>query len=73
MDYNDNNNDFNMSENANLEVNKKNSEYYKNLMTEAGSNKDSYYNKNNPIVKIVLIILFVIIVIGSIFILFLGL
>ena len=74
MNFSDNNsnminngteNDFNMSENANLDVNKKNSEYYDKLMTESGTNKDSYYDKNNPFVKILLIVLLVIIVVGS--------
>ncbi len=74
MDNNDNKNtEFNMSNNANLEVNKKNSEYYQNLMTEAGTKKDSYYDKNNPVVKILLIVLLAIIVVGSLIVLLLGL
>ena len=82
MNFSDNNNDminngtennFNMSENANLDVNKKNSEYYDKLMTESGTNKDNYYDKNNPFIKILLIVLFVIIVVGSLIVLLLGL
>ena len=55
MNFSDNNsnminngteNEFNMSENANLDVNKKNSEYYEKLMTESGTNKDNYYEVN---------------------------
>ena len=82
MNFSDNNsnminngteNNFNMSENGNLDVNKKNSEYYDKLMTEAGTNKDNYYDKNNPFVKILLIVLLAIIVVGSLIILLLGL
>ena len=82
MNFNDNNsnminngtdNNFNMSDNSNLEVNKKNSDYYSKLMTESGTNKDSYYDKNSPFIKILLIVLFVVIVIGSLIILLLGL
>ena len=73
MNNNENNNEFNMSNNADLEVNKKNSEYYSKLMTEAGTNKDSYYDKNSPIVKIVLLVLLAVIIVGSVIVLLLGL
>jgi len=81
MNFNDNNsnminngteNNFDMNNNANLDVNKKNSEYYDKLMTESGTNKDSYYDKNNPFIKILLIVLLAIIVVGSLVILLLG-
>ena len=82
MNFEDNNsniinngseNEFEMKDNQNLDVNKQNSDYYEKLMTEAGTNKDDYYDKNNPIVKIILIVLAVIIVVGSLIVLLLGL
>ena len=81
MNFSDNNsnminngteNDFDMNNNANLDVNKKNSEYYQNLMTEAGTDKNNYYDKNNPVVKILLIVLGAIILVGSLIVLLLG-
>ena len=48
--------------NANLEVNKKYSEEFEKLMNNASTNLDSYWDKNNPILKIFLLILFVVIV-----------
>jgi len=81
MNFSDNNsnminngteNNFDMNNNANLDVNKKNSEYYDKLMTESGTNKDNYYDKNNPFIKILLIVLLAIIVVGSAIILLLG-
>ena len=65
-------NNYNMSENANLYVNKKNSEYYEKLMTESGTDKSNYYDKNNPFVKILLIVLLAVIVVGSVIVLLLG-
>lgn len=53
--------------NANLEVNKKNSEEFEKLMNNASTNLDSYWDKNNPILKIFLLILFVVIVLGAIY------
>lgn len=53
--------------NANLEVNKKNSEEFEKLMDNASTNLDSYWDKNNPILKIFLLVLFVIIVLGAIY------
>ena len=65
--------EFEMKDNQNLDVNKKNSDYYEKLMTESGTNKDDYYDRNNPVVKIILIVLAVIIVVGSLIVLLLGL
>ena len=65
--------EFEMKDNQNLDVNKQNSDYYEKLMTEAGTNKDDYYDKNNPFVKILLIVLLAIIVVGSAIVLLLGL
>ena len=36
-------NNFDMNNNSNLDVNKKNSDYYEKLMTESGTNKYDYY------------------------------
>ena len=49
-----------------LEFNKKNREYTEKLMDESGTNKDDYWDRNSPFVRLLLLILLVIIVIGSI-------
>ena len=41
-------------ENKDLEVNKKNREDFENLMKETETNKDNYWDKNDPIVKALL-------------------
>lgn len=51
-----------------VELNKKNAEEYNKLMADASSNKDLYYDKRNPIIKMILLVLFVIIVLGVFFI-----
>ena len=54
-------------ENKELEVNKKNSDDYNKLMNESSTNIDRYYwDRKNPIIKILLLILFFVIVLGSI-------
>ncbi len=54
-------------ENKELEVNKKNSDDYNKLMNESSTNIDRYYwDRKNPIIKILLLILFFAIVLGSI-------
>lgn len=55
-----------------LEVNKKNSEYYKKLMSESGSKQSDYYDKNNPAIKIILLVLGIFIIVGTIFIIMRG-
>ena len=55
-----------------VEVNKKNAEEYEQLMKESSSNKDIYYDKNNPVIKLILLVLFVIIVLGAFFIITRG-
>ncbi len=55
-----------------LEVNRKNSEYYKKLMSESGSRKSDYYDKNNPVIKIILLVLGIFIIVGTIFIIMRG-
>lgn len=51
-----------------VEVNKKNQEEYNKLMNEASSNTDIYYDKKNPVIKIILLVLAIIIVLGVFFI-----
>ncbi len=54
-------------ENKELEVNKKNSDDYNKLKNESSTNIDRYYwDRKNPIIKILLLILFFAIVLGSI-------
>ena len=50
-----------------LEINKKNREDYENLMKESSTNLDGYWDKNNPFVKIILLVLGIIIVLGAIY------
>lgn len=54
-------------DNLNLEVNKRNSETFKDLMDNASVKKDDYWDFNNPAVKIFLLILFIIIVCGLLY------
>ncbi len=53
--------------NVDLEVNKKNQEAFNDLMDNASVKTDDYWDFNSPIVKIVLIALFVIIVLGLLY------
>ncbi len=56
-----------MNENNELEVNKKNSEDYEKLMQKASTDIDRYYwDRKSPIIRILLLVLFIIIVIGAI-------
>ncbi len=55
-----------------VEVNKKNVEEYNKLMNEASSNKDIYYDKKNPVIKLILLVLGIIIVLGAFFIITRG-
>lgn len=50
-----------------LEFNKKNREEYEKLMEESSTKLDGYWDKNDPIVKIILLILAVIIVGGLLY------
>lgn len=55
------------SDNMNLAVNKKNKDAFDDLMDNASVKNDSYWDFNNPIVKIVLLVLFIIIVAGLLY------
>ena len=50
-----------------LEFNKRKREDYENLMKESSTNLDGYWDKNNPFVKILLLILAGIIVFGVVY------
>lgn len=45
------------------DINEKNQEEFERVMNNASTNYDSYWDKNNPIIKIILLSLFAFIVI----------
>lgn len=57
----------NNTNNQELEFNKNKREDYEQLMRESSTKTDGYWDKNNPIVKIILFALFIIIVIGAVY------
>lgn len=57
----------NNTNNQELEFNKNKREGYEQLMRESSTKTDGYWDKNNPIVKIILFVLFVIIVVGAVY------
>ncbi len=54
-----------------LEVNRKNSEQFESLMRDASVNLDFYWDKNNIVVKLILLGLGLFIIVGVIIVLFL--
>ena len=54
-------------QNMNLEVNKNNKEKFKDIMNNAAVSYDSYWDLNNPIIRFILVILFVIIAVGLLY------
>lgn len=54
-------------DNVNLEVNKRNKETFDNLMDNAKQKNEDYWDLNNPIVKWLLMGMFIVIVIGVIY------
>lgn len=54
-------------DNLNLEVNKRNKDTFNNLMDNASYKTDDYWDLNNPVVKIILLVLFIIIVCGLLY------
>ena len=54
----------------NLEVNRKNSEQFESLMRDASVNLDFYWDKNNIVVKLILLGLGLFIIVGVIMVLF---
>ena len=61
------------TENQELEVNKQKREEYENLMEKSSINKDGYWDKNNPAVKLILGVLGLIIIFGVLYFLFTAL
>ena len=55
------------NQNEELEFNKRNREDYEKLMKESSTNKDIYWDKNNPVVKAILLFIGLVIIIGSIY------
>ena len=55
------------AEDEELEVNKKNRVAYESLMEESKTKLDSYYDKNNIFVKLILFLLLIFIVCGLIY------
>ena len=51
--------------NEELDFNKKNREDFENLMDKSSVNKDGYWDKNNPVVKIVLGLMGLVILAGA--------
>ena len=49
-------------------VNKEKADYYRQLIKESRTSTEGYYDRNNPAIKIILLVLFVIIVVGCIYI-----
>lgn len=64
---NNSNNSENMFVTEEVDVNRKNREDYEKLIEESKTNLDSYYDKNNIFVKLLMLGLLVFIVIGVIY------
>lgn len=58
-----------MSNNDNLDVNRKNREDYEQLMQESSTKLDDYWEKDNIFVKILMVVLLIAIIIGSLIVL----
>ena len=58
---------MNDKESNELEFNKKNREDYEQLMKDSSVNKDIYWDSHNPIVRIVLLVLGLIIIVGIVY------
>ena len=50
-----------------LNFNREKRENFENLMANSSTNLDGYWDKNNPFVKLILLVLFVFIVFGIIY------
>lgn len=64
---NNSNNSENMFVTEEVDVNRKNREDYEKIIEESKTNLDSYYDKNNIFVKLLMLGLLVFIVIGVIY------
>lgn len=56
-----------LSKSGELDVNKKNSEEFERLMDNAANKHDSYWDKGNPVVKVILWLLLIFIVLGTLY------
>ena len=56
-----------------VDVNRENEEFYNSLMEESKRKSDDYWDRNNPIVKGILIVLLIVGIVGFIYYLILGL
>lgn len=52
------------------DVNRRNDEAYRNMMNNARRKDDNYWDINHPVVKTILIVLFVVALLGSIYYMF---
>lgn len=48
-----------------IDFNRKNREDFEKLMEDSSTNKDNYYDKSNPVVRVILLVLGGIIVVGA--------
>ena len=64
---NESNQEENMLDNQEVDVNRKNREDYEKIIEESKTNLDSYYDKNNIFVKLLMLALLVFIVMGVIY------
>ena len=67
FDDEDDYDDSSFAQNIDLAVNKSNKEKFKNIMDNAAIKYDSYWDANNPIIRFILVILFVIIIVGLLY------
>ena len=68
-----NNNDLNRDLDNDVDVNSENENLYNDLMEESRRKNDDYWDRNNPVIKLLLTILLVVGVIGFIYYLIVGL
>ena len=65
INNNDNSNSSDTNHKEELDFNKRNREDFENLMADSSTNLDGYWDKNNPFVKLLLLVLAVIIILGA--------
>lgn len=63
-----NNNDSNLYDLDNdLEVNRQNEEQYNSLIEHSRQKDDAYWDRNNPVIKVILTLLLIIAVVGTLY------
>ena len=55
------------NENKELEVNKEKREEYEKLMKDSSTKTDDYYDRKNPFVRLLLLVLAIIIILGVVY------